>query len=94
MPGGKLVKLPTVLVDITPSTFTLFSCLSVPLLPPVIELVIASRQKTMHAHELADILALATKLKVPYDSSKVRRVNHTTCSIPGSTRGAPLKALA
>lgn len=43
-PGGKLLQLPTVVVDVSPTSYILFSCLQLPLVPPVHEIVVASRE--------------------------------------------------
>jgi hypothetical protein len=79
VPGGKILQLPTAVVSATPDAFVLFSCLKEPILPPVTELVIASRKETMDDATVASLIAMAQAQGVPFDESDVKRVNHTGC---------------
>lgn len=81
MPGGKLLTLPTVAVHVSASAFILFSCLEVPLLPPVIEFVLATRARTIDDDSLAALLSLAHSLNVPFDDAALLRSDHnaSTC---------------
>lgn len=79
MPGGKLLNLPTVVVDVSPQSYVLFSCLELPLLPPVMELVVVTRGAAANATLVASLLGLAKQLGVPFEAADVRRVDHHGC---------------
>lgn len=78
-PGSKLIQLPTALVDVTPSTFILYSCLNDKRLPPVTELVIAGRGSAMGDETFNSLLRVAQALGVPINASQVKRVDHSGC---------------
>jgi hypothetical protein len=78
-PGSKLIQLPTALVDVTPSTFILYSCLKDKRLPPVTELVIAGRGSAMGDETFNSLLRVAQALGVPINASQVKRVDHSGC---------------
>ena len=74
IPGGKLLRLPTVVVDVTQESLILFSCLAEPLLPTVTELVIASRTRNVTNAFVEKQLNLSHALGVPFAEEKVKRV--------------------
>ena len=78
-PGSKLIQLPTALVDVTPDTFILFSCLTDQWFPPVTELVIAGRGSTMGDETFNSLLLVAQAMGVPINASQVKRVDHSGC---------------
>lgn len=85
VPGGKLLKFATVIVDATMSpdgsqysTLTTFGCVSL-LGVPVYELVFATRQKTPPAIVLRTMEATARKLGVMWKPSDLKVVNQTLC---------------
>lgn len=78
-PGSKLIQLPTALVDVTPDTFILFSCLKDQWFPPVTELVIAGRGSTMGDETFNSLLLVAQAMGVPINASQVKRVDHSGC---------------
>ena len=70
VPGGGLLKLRTVVVDVSPAAggvFVLFSCAG-----PIKELVVASRTSTLDNETLAESLALAHRLGVPFEDADVK----------------------
>ena len=70
VPGGKLLKLRTVVVDVNPAAggvFVLFSCVGL-----IKELVVASRTGTLDNETLAESLAMAHKLGVPFEDADVK----------------------
>ena len=79
MPGGDLLRLATVVVDADEvnGTYTLFSCIAPLGAVAVTELVVASRARTMDDAAIADQLALAHSLGVPFEDGSVKRV--TAC---------------
>ena len=79
VPGGKLLRLPTVVVDVTAEAYVLFSCLELPLLPPLTELVVATRTRRANETLVQSRLALAARLGVPVAPDDVQRVDHSGC---------------
>jgi hypothetical protein len=79
MPGGQLLKLPTVVVDITPETLMLFSCVDLPLVGNVIELVVATRSASPDAAVISQQLSLAQELGVPFVREDVKLSSHSRC---------------
>ena len=76
MPGGRLIELPTVVVDATPSTYILYSCLAPLGVAAVSELVVATRSSAVNESMVQRSLAVAKGLGVPFDAAKVTRVSH------------------
>merc|ERR1711871_282557 len=86
MPGAGLLKLPTVVVDVTTSangtqydTMTLYSC-TTKLGLEVPELVFASRVQTLDTAALARMQSTARAQGVQWDENKLKVVNRTTCN--------------
>jgi hypothetical protein len=77
MPGGQLLVLPTVVVDVTPKTLILFSCVSVPFVGHVSELVVATRSASPAPDAISQQLALAQELGVPFTKGDVKWSNHS-----------------
>ena len=80
-PLGKLLKLPTVFVNVTSSgpsdaydTCMLFSCKG-----DVIELNLASRSSSMDGSQLAAMLQLAHSMNVPFEPQDVKYVEWAAC---------------
>ena len=80
LPGGRLLKLPTVVVESGESSagLVLYSCLEV-LGQHVTELIVASRTRTPPAGWVDAALATAARRGVPFDASGVHRVSHDGC---------------
>eukprot|EP00966_Prymnesium_polylepis_P260099 6008238-Prymnesium_polylepis.1 len=77
-PGGSLLNLPTVVVDVQPSYMILFTCLDLKL-THVTEVVIATRARTVTAADYAAVLATAHSLGVPFEDDKLSRVDWDKC---------------
>ena len=89
VPGGRLLSLKTVVVDVDPvaGTFTLFSCAELgALLPPLTELVVASRARLSPDATVAAQLALALRLGVPFAAKDVKRVSCANAPVEASER--------
>lgn len=79
MPGGSLLQLPSVVVDVTPSTLILFSCVDAPLVGDVAELVLATRSPQPSPAAVHRELQLAKALGVPFSAADVKSVDHSKC---------------
>ena len=80
MPGGSLLQLPTVVVDVTDEAITLFACVDVPLVGHVPELVVATRARVPSSDVVEQQIALASSLGVPFDRADVKAVDHSSCA--------------
>merc|ERR1711988_1475106 len=78
MPGGKLLNLATVVVDVQPEYMILFSCIDVAI-THVTEVVIATRQRTPGQEAVANITSTAHALGVPFADKDLSRVNWSSC---------------
>ena len=86
LPGGTLVRLPTVVVDVLPHALTLFSCTDeLPGHSTVSELVVATKHSGDDASANA-LQALARALGVPH-ATEARRVDWTACAAHGHAHG-------
>jgi hypothetical protein len=85
IPGGMLLKIPTVVVDATADTLTLFSCRDFegisPGISPFKELVVATRHPSPSSDVVDDKLAEAQKLGVPFERTEVSLVDQSKCPI-------------
>ena len=79
MPGGKLLTLPTVVVDATADTMTLYSCINPLHAAQVNELVFASRSRTIDDATLDSMKSVAQAAGVTWDDTKLKRVDHSKC---------------
>ena len=86
VPGGKMLQLPTVVVDhleypMHPEQtyYILFSCKDLHPLPPVRELVIATRALTVDSSVVDGALQVASDLGVPFRRSEVKLADHQGC---------------
>jgi hypothetical protein len=83
MPGGKLLNLPTVAVDVHTyggeDTMTLYSCIAPLHAAQVNELVFASRSPMLDAATLDAMKAAAKTAGVVWDDSKLKPVDHSKC---------------
>ena len=78
MPGSKLLTLPTVIVDATADTMTLFSCINPLHAAQVNELVFATRKPTIDNATLQAMKDVARQLGVP-SIDKLKTVDHSSC---------------
>lgn len=79
-PGGRLLQLASVVVDITSETLIIFSCLDLSPFPPITELVIASQRIPASGANVTDaLIARAHMLGVPFSDRDVKRVDHASC---------------
>jgi len=85
MPGAQLLTLPTVVVDAVLSddgtqyeTMTLYSCIN-PLGAVVQELVFATRQATVDDSVKANMQAVARKMGIVWDDSRLSNATHDGC---------------
>ncbi len=85
VPGGSLLTLPTVFVDVTMNaagdaydSVSIFSCLNL-LGTNIIEMIFATRTPVTPAAQLAQMEQVATSLNVPYDPKALTLVNRTGC---------------
>ena len=79
MPGGQLLTLPTVVVDATADTMTLYSCINPLHAAQVNELVFASRSRTIDDATLESMKSVAKTAGVVWDDASLKRVDHSKC---------------
>ena len=83
MPGGKLLNLPTVVVDVKTyggvDTMTLFSCIAPLHAAEVTELVFASRSPTIDDTTLASMKDAARAAGVKWNDANLKPVDHSKC---------------
>ena len=88
MPGSSLLTLPTVVVDVVPSSsdgsgpyeaMTLYSCINPAHAAQVTELVIATRSPTIEADTLSKLEATARAAGVTWNEKHLNRVDHSKC---------------
>ena len=88
MPGSSLLTLPTVVVDVIPSSsdgsgpyeaMTLYSCINPLHAAQVNELVFASRSRTIDDATLDSMKSVAQAAGVTWDDAKLKRVDHSKC---------------
>ena len=76
MPGGKLINLPTAVVDVSPdySSFTFYSCLEVAG-QSVKEVVIATKEKEVGEETISKLVDTAIEYGVDIKPSDIKRVD-------------------
>ena len=80
MPGGSLLNLPTVVVDVTADTMILYSCISPLHAAKVNELVLASKSKAIDDPTLDRMKATARSAGIdPALIDQLKRVDHSKC---------------
>ena len=79
MPGGKLLNLATVVVDVQPTYMILFSCIDLAI-THVTEVVVATRSRQPAESAISSILSVAHSLGVPFADKDLSRVDWDKCS--------------
>eukprot|EP00656_Telonema_subtile_P001660 TRINITY_DN10726_c0_g1_i1.p1 TRINITY_DN10726_c0_g1~~TRINITY_DN10726_c0_g1_i1.p1 ORF type:complete len:175 (-),score=36.52 TRINITY_DN10726_c0_g1_i1:238-762(-) len=79
MPGGKFLTLSTVMVDVTPSSMIMYSCVAPLHAAQVDELVFATRSPEVDAATLAQMKATARGAGVVWDDKRLKSVDHSKC---------------